>query len=54
LQRKLERELRADVAAGIDPYAAADRVLGAFNVGGVETEEEFTAARRRASVKGLT
>jgi len=55
LQRKLERELRTDVAAGVDPYAAADRVLGAFNVHGVETGDEFASvAHPRASVKGLT
>ena len=53
LQRKLERELRSGVGAGIDPYAAADRVLAALNISG-DTEEEALAPRPRASIKGLT
>ncbi len=53
LQRKLERELRSDIASGVDPYAAADRVLSAFNVFD-DAEEESFVARPRATVKGLT
>jgi len=53
LQRKLERELRSGVAAGVDPYAAADRVLTAFNVYS-DTEEDFGTPHPRATVKGLT
>ncbi len=54
LERRLERELRADVAAGIDPYAAADRVLLAFNVQGDDEERYASVTSPRASVKGLT
>ena len=53
LQRRLERELRSDIAAGVDPYAAADRVLSTFNVYD-DNEEDGFVARPRATVKGLT
>jgi LAO/AO transport system kinase len=32
LQRKLERELKSDAGAGVDPYAAAQRVLLTFGM----------------------
>jgi LAO/AO transport system kinase len=32
LQRHLDEELRSDIIAGADPYAAAERVLGRFGV----------------------
>lgn len=54
LQHKLDRELRSGVAAGIDPYAAADRVLAAFNMHGETEEQAYPAQRQRATVKGLT
>ncbi|HEY5257192.1 MAG TPA: methylmalonyl Co-A mutase-associated GTPase MeaB [Candidatus Baltobacteraceae bacterium] len=54
LQRKLERELRSGIAAGVDPYAAADRVLGAFNITANDDEETTTIPHPRATVKGLT
>jgi LAO/AO transport system kinase len=54
LQRKLERELAGEVAAGVDPYAAAERVLHAFNMQAESGEEPLRSAHVRASVKGLT
>lgn len=54
LERRLQFELRSEVMAGIDPYAAAERVLAAFGVQG--GEDDNGAVRRpkaRASVKGL-
>jgi LAO/AO transport system kinase len=54
LQRKLERELESEVAAGVDPYAAAERVLQNFGVTADQNDEPLRAARNRASVKGLT
>ena len=54
LERKLERELSSDVAAGIDPYAAADRVLHSFGVQTQEHQDFVRSPRLRASVKGLT
>jgi LAO/AO transport system kinase len=53
LQRKLERELADEVAAGVDPYAAAERVLQAFNVAPESAEEPSRPPHVRASVKGL-
>jgi LAO/AO transport system kinase len=53
LQRKLERELADEVAAGVDPYAAAERVLQAFNVAPETAEEPPRPPHVRASVKGL-
>jgi LAO/AO transport system kinase len=53
LQRKLERELTDEVAAGVDPYAAAERVLQAFNVAPESAEEPSRPPHVRASVKGL-
>ncbi len=53
LQRKLERELESEVAAGVDPYAAAERVLQNFGVTADQSEEPIRPARNRASVKGL-
>lgn len=53
LERRLECEL-GSVVAGIDPYAAAERVLAAFGVTGAE--DDNGALRRpkgRATVKGL-
>jgi len=53
LQRKLERELQSEVAAGVDPYAAAERVLQTFSVATDESEEPIRPPHVRASVKGL-
>ena len=53
LQRKLERELESEVAAGVDPYAAAERVLQNFGMTADQSEEPIRPARNRASVKGL-
>jgi LAO/AO transport system kinase len=53
LQRKLERELESEVAAGVDPYAAAERVLQNFGVTADHSDEPVRPARNRASVKGL-
>jgi LAO/AO transport system kinase len=54
LQRKLERELESEVAAGVDPYAAAERVLQTFGVTADQMDVPIRPARMRASVKGLT
>ncbi len=54
LQRKLERELQSEIAAGVDPYAAAERVLRSFGVAVEQNEEPMRPARMRASAKGLT
>ncbi|MGZ3496691.1 MAG: methylmalonyl Co-A mutase-associated GTPase MeaB [Vulcanimicrobiaceae bacterium] len=54
LQRRLERELDSDLCAGIDPYAAAERVLHGFNTRAEISDEPIRPARNRASVKGLT
>ena len=53
LQRKLERELESEVAAGVDPYAAAERVLQNFGVRPDNTEDPVRPARSRASAKGM-
>ncbi len=54
LERKLEFELGSEAIGGIDPYAAAQRVLGAF---GMQAEEDDNGVIRRpkgrSSVKGL-
>jgi len=54
LERKLERELESEVAAGVDPYAAAERVLQSFGVTAEQVDEPARPPRNRASVKGLT
>lgn len=54
LQRKLESELESEVVAGVDPYAAAERVLQTFGMQPIPTDEPHRAARNRATVKGLT
>lgn len=54
LQRKLERELESEVASGVDPYAAAERVLQNFGIEPQASDEPVRHARVRASVKGLT
>ncbi len=54
LQRKLERELESAIAAGVDPYAAAERVLQNFGVRPEISDEPIRAPHIRASVKGLT
>lgn len=54
LQRKLEHELESEVAAGVDPYAAAERILANFGVEPVDGDDTRPPARMRASVKGLT
>ena len=53
LQRKLERELESEVAAGVDPYAAAERVLQNFGMTADQSDQPVRQARNRASVKGL-
>lgn len=53
LQRKLERELQSEVAAGVDPYAAAERVLQSFGIVPEHDERPIRPAHVRASVKGL-
>jgi LAO/AO transport system kinase len=53
LQRRLERELQSEIAAGIDPYAAADRVLQSFSMNAEPADEPIRPAHVRASVKGL-
>ncbi|HET9097312.1 MAG TPA: methylmalonyl Co-A mutase-associated GTPase MeaB [Candidatus Baltobacteraceae bacterium] len=53
LQRKLERELRSEVAAGVDPYAATERVLQSFSVTPEQGDEPIRPPHVRASVKGL-
>ncbi len=54
LQRKLERELQTEIAAGVDPYAAAERVLQVFSVTPERGDEPIRPPHVRASVKGLT
>ena len=54
LERRLEQQLRAEVEPDVDPYAAAERVLGAFGMHCERTEgEEARPVRSRATVKGL-
>lgn len=53
LQRKLERQLASDLVAGVDPYAAAERVLHAFGMANEQFEEPARTPHVRASVKGL-
>lgn len=53
LQRKLERELESEVAAGVDPYAAAERVLQSFSITPERGDEPIRPPHVRASVKGL-
>ncbi len=54
LERRLEHELQAHVRTDLDPYAAADVLLGQFNVPEDESEIAEPAMRPRAVVKGLT
>lgn len=54
LARRLEREMQNEIVAGVDPYAAAERVLAQFGVPAEPTDEFVRAAHMRASVKGLT
>jgi LAO/AO transport system kinase len=52
LEKRLERELHHELASGVDPYEAADRILELFGSdAGGDVEH---AARPRATVKGLT
>ncbi|MDQ6932040.1 MAG: methylmalonyl Co-A mutase-associated GTPase MeaB [Candidatus Eremiobacteraeota bacterium] len=54
LERRLESELGNEVVAGVDPYAAAERVLAAFGVPGAEDDNgAVLRSKGRASVKGL-
>jgi LAO/AO transport system kinase len=53
LQRKLERELESEVAAGADPYAAAERVLQSFSIVPQDGDQPIRAPHVRAAVKGL-
>ena len=52
LEKRLERELQRDLATGVDPYEAADRVLDHF--GADDGSEAERTVRPRATVKGLT
>ena len=54
LERRLERELQGRDTTDVDPYAAAERILGAFGVeeNGAASHEAHDA-RPRATVKGL-
>jgi LAO/AO transport system kinase len=53
LQRKLERELQSEIVAGVDPYAAAERVLQSFSMTPENGEQPIRPPHVRASVKGL-
>ncbi len=53
LQRNLERQLQSEIAAGVDPYAAAERVLQSFSLTPENGEDPVRPARVRASAKGL-
>ena len=52
LRRSVEHELAGDVVAGVDPYAAAERVLSRFGVTADYGEPE-RPPHIRATVKGL-
>ncbi|MEO6835805.1 MAG: methylmalonyl Co-A mutase-associated GTPase MeaB [Candidatus Tumulicola sp.] len=58
LQKRLDGVLEHEPVAGIDPYAAADRVLATFGVPGADDagagDGAQPARRPRATVKGLT
>jgi LAO/AO transport system kinase len=54
LQRKLEREIETNLPTSVDPYDAAERVLGAFGVRPDEFENFARESKTRATVKGLT
>ena len=53
LERQLDRELQSEVVAGVDPYAASERVLSALGMASEEPDDEPRHARPRATVKGL-
>jgi LAO/AO transport system kinase len=57
LERRLEEELSGDLAADLDPYQAAERVLRALGFADRDVEssreEEVRPAPQRATVKGL-
>ncbi len=54
LGRRLECELQGEIAAGADPYAAAERVLGVFGIAaGDRDDSPTTIPHNRATVKGL-
>jgi LAO/AO transport system kinase len=56
LERRLDGVLQRESVAGIDPYAAADRVLATFGIPAAEDAGDGARpqARPRAIVKGLT
>ncbi len=54
LERRLARELESEVAAGVDPYAAAESVLQRFGVALERDRTPLPPAGMRSSVKGLT
>jgi len=56
LQKRLEREIQANVRTEIDPYAAADAVLEGFGDASADgaPEAEVPLLHPRAMVKGLT
>ncbi len=56
LERRLDGVLQREPVAGIDPYAAADRVLATFGIPATEDAGDGSRppGRPRAIVKGLT
>ena len=54
LERRLDAELSQDRSHGVDPYAAADRILDAFGGSPEAGGDDVRTARPRATVKGLT
>jgi len=54
LQRKLEREIDANLEMSVDPYDAVERVLRSFGVQPDEFENFARETKARATVKGLT
>jgi len=53
LERRLDRALRLAGPAGIDPYAAAERILATFGAEDGSEGENAATARPRATVKGV-
>ena len=54
LERRLDRTLERVAPEGLDPYAAADRVLATFGADRDESEDSGAPPRPRATVKGLS
>ncbi len=53
LERRLDRTLLGSAPEGIDPYAAADRVLTTFGADDGEGDDFGSVPRPRATVRGL-